>query len=329
MPPFYALSGISRRLAAQDLPLNRCIMNILFFPGINIFGFTVTYYALCIMAGMAVAVILSALMLKRRNASPDLVLLYFICCVPVALICARLYYCVTDGMAVEKWFAWESIRSGGLSIIGGVLGGFVAAAVVSAVKKINILRLGDCILMTVLLAQAIGRWGNYFNQEVYGAEITDAAMQWFPLAVNIDGKWYQALFFYEGVINGIGFAVLYAAAWFFAKKPNGIFTFGYFLWYGIVRTVMEPMRNPEYILGGSDMMWSRMTAVLMIVMGAVGIIAVLAVNYKKEGALIGSKNGDSCAISRYLASGKEDKPYYSRINMLGGNYPAKEKKNVK
>lgn len=301
-------------------------VNLSAFPGIDIFGFTVTYYALCILAGIITATVLAALLMKRRNMSPDLILLLFVVCLPTAFVCARLYYCITDGMPASQWFSWTSLRSGGLSIIGGVIGGVAAGLVVCLIKKINFLRAADCVVITILIAQAIGRWGNYFNGEVYGAEITDPSKQWFPLAVEVGGKWYQALFFYEGCINTVGFILLYAAAWFFAKKPNGIFTFAYFLWYGVVRTVMEPMRNPQYILGsGTDVMWSQLTAILMIVFGAVGIIVLLLLNYRKEGALIGSKKGDPCGITAYLTPNRNETPYFSKINMLGKNYPVKQK----
>lgn len=300
-------------------------MNLL-FPGIQIGNFTITYYAICIITGMIVATILSALMMKRRNMSYDLVYVLFIFCIPSAILGARLFYCITDGMSIEKWFAWESIRSGGLSILGGVTGGVLAGLIVCLVKKIDFFRAADCVVITILLAQVIGRWGNYFNGEVYGAEITDPALQWFPIAVNVGGKYYQALFFYEGCINFVGFVILYLCAWFIAKKPNGIYTFAYFVWYGTVRTIMEPMRNPQFILGGTDNMWSQLTSILMIVFGVVGIVTLLIINYKKEGALIGSKKGDPCGITKYLTPNKDEEPYFSKINMLGKNYPPKPEK---
>ena len=154
--------------------------------------------------------------------------------------------------------------------------------------------------------------------------ITDPAQQWFPWAVEINGNWYQALFFYESVLNTVGFLLLFSAAWFYAKKPSGILGCLYFVWYGAVRTFMEPMRNPNYILGSdNDIMWSQLTSILMMVAGIVGIIVLLIINYKKEGAFIGSKKGDPCAITQYIAVNQEDVPYFSKINMIGHLYPQK------
>lgn len=300
--------------------------------GIIIFGFQIYYYALCIVTGMIVAAALSMLMMKRRNVSPDIVLMGFIICIPCALLGARLFYCITDGMKISLWFNWDSIREGGLSILGGLIGGVLSVGIFCYVKKINFLRVADCVTPTILLAQAIGRWGNFFNQEVYGFEVTNPALQWFPFSVFIEdvGEWHYALFFYEGVLNVIGFALLYLAAWKWHKKPNGVIGFSYFVWYGIVRAIMEPFRDPGYILGSeNDVMWSQITSILMIVAGVVAIGVLLYFNYRKEGALIGSKTGDACAITKYVKCDKNDVPYFSKINVMGANYPpapVKEKK---
>lgn len=303
-------------------------MNELLNPSITIFGFQIYYYAIVIVVGLVLATCLSALMMKRRNMSPDFVFTLFIFCIPSALICARLYYCVTDGMHVSDWFRWESIRSGGLSILGGVLGGVLAGLIVCLVKRVNFFRAADCVVPTILIAQAIGRWGNYFNQEVYGSLITDPAWQWFPWAVEIGGNYYHALFFYESVINTIGFLLIYGAAWNFIKKPNGLFAFLYFAWYGSVRALMEPLRNSQYILG-DGIMWSQVTSIIMAAAALVAIAILLAVNYKKEGSLIGSRKGDPCAITEFAKSYKDEVPYFSKINLLGANYPPKPAKTPK
>jgi len=301
--------------------------------GIYVFGFEIYFYALVIVTGMIVATALSALLMKRRNMSSDLIFALFVVCIPSALICARLYYCIKDGMDISRWFAWESIRDGGLSILGGVMGGVLAGLVVCTIKRVNFFRAADCVVITILIAQAIGRWGNYFNKEVYGAEITDPSAQWFPWAVQIGSKWYHALFFYESVINTIGFLLLYTAAWFYDRKPNGVFTFLYFVWYGAVRAIMEPMRNPNYILGSDrDVMSSQITAIILFVLGIVAIVALLVINYLKEGSLIGSKRGEKSGIKKYLPCYKDEKPYFSKINMYGYLYPPappKEKKKKK
>ncbi len=146
--------------------------------GIYIFGVEIYYYALCIVFGMLLAATLSALLMKRRNMSPDFIYLLFIVCIPTAIICARLFSCLTDpDLGLKRFFEF---RSGGLSIIGGVSGGVIAGLVVCKIKKVEFFRAADCVVINILIAQAFGRWGNFFNAEVYGAEVTNPAMQWFP-----------------------------------------------------------------------------------------------------------------------------------------------------
>lgn len=297
-------------------------------PGIDIFGFRIYYYAICIVTGILAATLFSVLLMKRRNVSPDLIYLLFICCIPTALICARLFYCITDGMELKYWFAWDDgaghgIRNGGLSILGGVIGGVGMGVLVCKLKKVSFFRVADCVVITILFAQAVGRWGNFFNGEVYGGVVTNPSLQWFPFAVQIGSTWHYAFFFYESVINLIGFSLLYSAAWFWKKKPNGVFTFAYFIWYGTVRSAMEPLRDPSYILNGGGVPWSFVFSILMIIFGVVGIGSLLVYNYCKEGAIFGSKKGDPCGISQYLTPYKDDEPYYSKINMFGKQYPPK------
>ncbi|MBR7185922.1 MAG: prolipoprotein diacylglyceryl transferase [Clostridia bacterium] len=294
--------------------------------GIYLFGFAIQYYAIVILCGMLLAAALSALLMKRRNIDPNFVLTLFVFCIPTAIIGARLFSCLTDpslGIAALFKFPWE-----GLSITGGIIGGVIAGFIVCLVSKVNFFRAADCVVITVLLAQAIGRWGNYFNAEVYGGVVENPAWQWFPFAVDINGTWHYAFFFYESVVNLIGFAILYSLAWFYKSKPNGIFMFAYFVWYGTVRSIMEPFRDPSFILDGGGIWWSEVFAVLMIVFGVGGIATLLYLNHRKEGALFGSKTGDPCGITKYLSAEKDAAPYYSKINMLGENYPPKPVKKV-
>ena len=130
--------------------------------GIILFGFEIYYYAICIVCGMILAAVLSALLMKRRNMSVDLIYLLFIVCIPTAIVGARLFSCLTDpNIGIARFF---DFRDGGLSITGGVLGGVLAGFVVCLIKKVNFLRVADCVVINILIAQALGRWGNFFNK---------------------------------------------------------------------------------------------------------------------------------------------------------------------
>ena len=295
--------------------------------GIYIFTLDVRYYAIVIVLGMIIAAALSALLMKRRNMSPDFIYLLFICCIPSAIVGARLFSCLTDPSMGIKYlfvFPWE-----GLSITGGVIGGVLAGFIVCLVAKVDFLRAADCVVITILLAQAIGRWGNYFNEEVYGQVVRNPSLQFFPLAVKIGSEWHYAFFFIEGFVNVIGFALLYTLTWFRKSKPNGISMFLYFVWYGTVRAIMEPFRDEGFVLDKGGIMWSELFAFLMIGFGICGILLLLIFNYKKEGSFIGSRLGDPCGITEYIGGGKGEQPYFSKINMLGANYPVKPQKGEK
>ena len=306
--------------------------------GIYIFTLEIYYYALCIVLGMLVAAMLSALLMKRRNMSSDFVFLLFVVCIPTAIVGARLFSCLTDPeLGIKSFFKF---RDGGLSITGSIIGGIGSGYIVCKIKKVNFLRADDCVVINMLIAQALGRWGNFFNAEVYGGAVTDPNLQFFPLAVPIVGgmsgvqafshldraTWHYAFFFYEACLNLLGWAILFTTAWFRKKKPNGLLVCLYLVWYGAVRTVMEPLRSPEFILNNHGIPWSHLFSILMVGLGVCGCLLLMIFNFKKEGAFVGSVSGDSCGLTQYLTPYKNDPPYFSRINMLGGNYPPRPPK---
>lgn len=316
-------------------------------PGISIFGFKIYAYAIIIVCGMVAAFFVISLLFKRRNMSSDLFLTYFCVTLPVALITTRLFYCITDGLPLKDWFSIESIREGGLSIIGGILGGTISVLAVSYFKKVNFFRAADCIVVGLLLAQAIGRWGNFANQEVYGAEVTNEALQFFPFAVYINktdggsclqtfvltfekifggnsdisgGTWHYAFFFYESFINLVVAILLFVHAWKNPKKPNGLNVAFYFINYGLVRSIMEPLRDPSYILG-DKVQWSFVFSLLMLFGGIALLFTLLYLNKKKEGKYIGSDVGDPYGITAYIKDNKKEVAYLTKINMMCKIFP--------
>lgn len=295
-------------------------------PHISLFGFDIYLYAIVIVCGMIAAFFVISLLFKRRNMSADLFLTFFCIALPIAIVTTRLFYCLTDDELVKTpalWFDFNSIRQGGLSIIGGIIGGTASVALICFVKKVNFFRVGDCVVVGLLLAQAIGRWGNYFNQEVYGMEVANPAFQWFPFAVYIDktSSWHYAFFFYESLATFTAAALMFWHAWKNPNKPNGVNTALYFVVYGLVRSIMEPLRDPEYILGAGGVQWSFVFSLLLLI-GGLGMLAYLFIrNKKKEGTYIGSAKGDPYGISDYIGDVKNEAAYYSKWNIMCSIYP--------
>ncbi len=262
----------------------------------SIFGFEIYYYAVCIVCGIILATVFTAILFKRRNFPTDWVIDLLLCILPLGIIGARTFYCLTDPQtSMAEWFT--GFRNGGLSIIGGVMGGALGVVLFCFLHKVNFLRVTDCLLPCVILAQAIGRWGNFFNQEVYGGVINQESMQWFPFAVYIErtGDWHYAFFFYESLWNLIVFGLLFTLMYKFKKKPSGLATAGYFFGYGIVRSIMEPLRDSQYILG-THVEISQVLAISMAVGGAVLFVALLVYNRKKHGSWFGAVDGEPLAI---------------------------------
>ena len=312
-------------------------------PGIKIGGFKIYAYALVIVFGMAVAFFVISLLFKRRNMSSDLFFTYFCVTVPVALFTTRLFYCITDGMPFKDWFSISSIREGGLSIVGGIVGGAAAVVLVSYFKKVNFFRAADCIVVGLMIAQAIGRWGNFFNQEVYGAEVKSGSLQCFPFAVYVNktdggscwqtftltfakwfggnsdisgGTWHYAFFLYESLANTAVAVFMFVRAWKNPNKPNGLNVAIYFFSYGFVRSIMEPLRYPSYIFSGGGVPWSLVFSLIMLAAGA-GLFAYLILtNKKKEGKYFGSITGDPVGIREYIGDGKEDTESTCKYNLM-------------
>lgn len=316
-------------------------------PGINVFGFKIYAYAIIIVCGMISAFFVISALFKRRNMSTDLFLTFFCIALPIAIITTRVFYCITDGMPISEWFSIKSLRSGGLSIIGGIIGGLASVVAICLVKKVSFFRVGDCIVVGLLLAQAIGRWGNFVNQEVYGMEITNPSLQFFPIGVYINetpsgncwqtftltfsklfgsqtdisgGSWHYAFFLYESAATLLAAVALFINAWKNPKKPNGVNTAIYFIVYGGVRSIMEPLRDPAYILG-DKIPWSLVMSILLFVGGVALLVTLLWLNKKKEGVFVGSLNGDPYGITEYIGDYKKEIAYFHESNIMCKIYP--------
>lgn len=213
----------------------------------RIFG-VVSIYGLLIAAAMGLSVWLCARQEKRLGLPRDTAYDVALWAIPAGVIGARLYYVA---------FQWDMFRSdplsilfiweGGLAIYGGVIGGALAVLAYAKIKKVSFGALADMIAPALILSQAIGRWGNFFNQEAYGRLIENPALQWFPLAVRIGEEWHMATFFYESVWDFAGFLFL----WLNRKKttrPGNLFLL-YLCWYGLGRCVIEGFRSDSLMLG--------------------------------------------------------------------------------
>ena len=216
-------------------------------PNRLLFG-VIPIYGLLIAVAIAVAVYLCSREEKRLHLPQDTAIDLALWLVPAAIIGARLYYVAFQWEMyaqnpIRILYIWE----GGLAIYGGVIGGALAAFAFSKKKKIPFGLLADMVAPVLILGQAIGRWGNFFNSEAYGYLITNPAWQFFPAAVFVSGEWHMATFFYESMWNLAGFILLWCKRKT-VKIPGNLFL-GYLMWYGAGRAVIEGLRTDSLMLG--------------------------------------------------------------------------------
>ena len=218
---------------------------------LTIFGFTIHWYGVLIALGVLGAVLLAWLREERLGLKRETTLDLALICVPVGILCARLYYVI---------FSWDyyaahpaeilDIRGGGLAIYGGVIGGVLAGWIYSRVKKIPFGTLADLVAPGLAFGQAVGRWGNFLNQEAYGAAVTKAHLHIFPLSVYIEGSgWHYATFFYESLWCAlICIFLLIAEKRGFFKRKGDTFLWYLFL-YALERCLVEGLRTDSLYIG--------------------------------------------------------------------------------
>jgi len=208
----------------------------------SVFGKPIYWYGIAIASAVLLGVITAALREKKAGVPKDSAIDFALICMPAAVVFARLYYVA---------FEWEQyasnpisvfdIRSGGLAIYGGLIGGALAAIIVVKWKKVRYGKLADLVAPSLALGQGIGRWGNFFNQEAFGRIITDERWQFFPAGVYIDRlqEWHMAAFFYESVwciFIWLLLEILVRRGAFDNKRPGDVFA-----WYGVLYCVERPV----------------------------------------------------------------------------------------
>ncbi|MDR0850588.1 MAG: prolipoprotein diacylglyceryl transferase [Christensenellaceae bacterium] len=283
-------------------------MSKLLNPGFSFFGlWEIKWYGVIIACGMLAGIITALITAKKKNYRDNLVLDLALVILPCAIVGARLYYVAFYGVGsfAEVFEIWN----GGMAIYGGVIGGLIGIIVYCLIRKFSILEVCDLVAPPLILGQAIGRWGNYMNQEAYGSLITNPDQWYFPFGVYIertnftdiawqevqnnlglfggatpDGAWFMATFFYESMCSFVIFVGLILLTRF--VNIRGIVTGAYLVLYGIVRSILEGFRADPLMIGDTIRV-SQVLSIIIIVIG-LGIIGWQLYKYfdrKKKGIL--------------------------------------------
>lgn len=256
---------------------------IKFFPSdkvfLSILGLDIRWYAVLILCGALLAFCFSKKDLdecKNINKN-DFISDLFLYVLWFGICGARLWYCLFSdiGYYLANPINILKVYDGGLAIHGGVVAGVIVAYIYCKRKNVSFLRVADCVLPNVLVAQAIGRWGNYVNQECHGLEVSesfyDGILFFLKEKMCIGGHYYEPMFFYESVGCIIGFLLIR----FILKKTankRGDLAYGYFLWYGFIRFFIEGRRTDSLYLGPIKM--AQLTSIALMVIGILGFLGV-------------------------------------------------------
>ena len=225
----------------------------------SVFGFEIRWYGLLIAIAVLIGTLLATKEAKRKGIKEEAFLDLLIFAVPVAIIFARLYYVI---------FTWDyysqnpgqilNIRGGGLAIHGVIIGGILVALIFSKIRKINFWSIADAAAPSLILGQAIGRWGNFANSEAHGGP-TDL-----PWGIIIDGVKVHPTFLYESIWNLLVFGFLLWYRRKFANREGEIFLL-YIILYSLARLFIEGLRTDSLMLG--QIRVAQLISLIAIVIG--------------------------------------------------------------
>ncbi len=247
------------------------------FPGLGIdrftvsrtaisFGnFSVAWYGLIIVIGMIVAVSYVMWRAKQNGISSDSILDLAIAVIVSGVIGARLYYVLTSLDHYDSFFDVFKIWEGGLGIYGGIIAGTLAVLVTARIKKINFFMLADMVMPAVLIAQSIGRWGNFVNGEAYGSATT---LPWrMGLHEGMFSIYVHPTFLYESLWTCLGFIL--ANIFYRRRRYHGqVMLFG-FAWYGFGRMFIELLRTDSLYICSYHAWFTKISVIVGFIAFAV------------------------------------------------------------
>lgn len=276
---------------------------------------SIAWYALCILGGAILVYFICDHRFYVEYGKHGILESTFLVAFPAGIIGARIGYVIgnwnrtAEGLSFAQrvangeWWSPLAIWEGGLTIITGALVGIIVGVLwfIWRNKKYSIWLAVDIIVPTILIAQAIGRWGNFFNAEVHGYEVAAENWRWFlpkmvfnnatfsdKLGFAQPGNIFVPLFYIEFLSNLAGYFFIRFALGKGLKKylQLGDLAFSYIVWYGLTRVIMEPLRIPSYNMGSNNNFYSWIWAMVFVAAGCFAIFGNHLVRYlinrKKE-----------------------------------------------
>lgn len=261
--------------------LNLKINPVAFTLPIGENGWTVYWYGIIIALGFVLALVYGYLNAPKKGINVDRMLDVVLVATPCAILGARTYYVLFDGVkinSISDFFGFSGAGISGLAIYGGVIGAVVAGLIMCKIRKVSIPDILDLASVAFLIGQGIGRWGNFFNQEAFGGPT--GSTWWGMTSENVvydfrmQGLPADALahpcFLYESIWCLVGAFVLHTLGK--KRRFSGETALMYCVWYGFGRAIIETMRTDSLMIGNAKVSFLLS---LLICLGALAAIFVI------------------------------------------------------
>ena len=247
----------------------------------------ISLYSLCILVGIILAFILIRKESKRFNIKDDFISNLIFWCVIYGIVGARIYY-VLFNLDYYMHSPIEIIKvwNGGLAIHGGIIAGLITLIYFCKKENVSSIKILDISCIGLIVGQACGRWGNFFNMEAYGSEVTRSFLENLHLpefiinGMHIGGHYYHPTFFYESLFCVLGLIIMLLIRRIPKIKQGMIISF-YLVWYGILRYFIEGLRTDSLMLGNIKV--AQLVSILFILLGIIGFILsiIKKIDYNK------------------------------------------------
>lgn len=235
------------------------------------------WYGIIISFGVMLGLIIISYTSKLKDVSFDNIIDTFLIAFPIAIIGARAYYVAFEFESYRGDISsMLNLRQGGLAIHGGVIFGVLAAYLYSKKKKFDFLSMIDVVAPSLILAQGIGRWGNFINKEAHGGPVTSQFISKFPgfiqRGMNIGGIYYHPTFLYESIWDLIVFFILLILIKRRKEEEKGTIIAYYAVLYSLGRFFIEGLRTDSLMILGFRT--AQLVSLLLIIAGLVSIFII-------------------------------------------------------